>query len=104
MFSCYVRSQHPLFDRITTFRTEMIPVSGNDMDTIWSSPFLPNLHTIVLEYLNDNDFEHRQEIKDWLGRRGNRIKHVVFDSCSALFLPFCEDLRREQVVSQVIWR
>jgi hypothetical protein len=103
-FSCYVRSQHPLFDRITTFRTQMIPVSGNDMDTIWSSPFLPNLHTIVLEYLNDNDFEHRQEIKDWLGRRGNRIKHVEFDSCSALFLPFCEDLRQEQVVSQVIWR
>jgi hypothetical protein len=103
-FSCYVRSQHPAFDRITTFRTQFLPVFGNDMDTIWSSPFLPNLHTLVLEDLSNNDFGHRQEIKDWLGQRGNRIKHVEFDSCSALFLPFCEDLRREQVVSQVIWR
>jgi hypothetical protein len=102
-FSCYVRSQHPVFDRITTLRTCLIPVSGNDMDTIWSSPFLPNLHTLALQNLNDDDLEHRQEIKNWLGRRGNRIKRVEFNSCSQSFFPFFEEMKREQHSSQVTW-
>jgi hypothetical protein len=102
-FSCYVRSQHPVFDRITTFRTCSIPVFGNDGDTIWSSPFLPNLHTLVLLDLTYDDLEHRQAIKNWLGRRGNRIKRVEFNSCSQSFFPFFEEMKREQHSSQVIW-
>jgi hypothetical protein len=102
-FSCYVRSQHPVFDRITTLRTCLIPVSGNDLDTIWSSPFLPNLHTLTLQNLHDDDLEHRQEVKNWLGRRGNRIKRVEFNSCSQSFFPFFEEMKREQHASQVTW-
>jgi hypothetical protein len=103
--TCRVDGLHPLFSRVTEFRTWSIPVSsrGTDLSESWGSRFFPNLHTLVLLELDVDDSEYKQDIKTWLTHQEGRIKCVEFRSCSPLFRPLFESLQREKLVSQAIW-